>query len=523
MDRTAYRKVRPALAEPVERRLLMSATLVGTFTNQPAPPATMAGGEFATASYTVQNGTGAASSNFLPIFMLEKDTPTPGAGGDLSLAQVTSIGTSSTTTTLAAGKTATETLEFVLPPSLGNGTYYLVGEFSLTNFFASPAINVNGSTPVLSASFAPASVPTTAPLGGAISPQLQITNTGTAEAAGQEVTNYYLSTSNDPNQPLTGTAATGVYFLGSSKETLDLQAGESATESPALTLPNMASVPTGTYYLVAQGNQATPPIADPFTNNPVAVSAAISVTAAVAGPASSLVPSVSRTKLPASLISGMKTPAVATVTITNGGSTVSSGTTTVTIYLSTNSTLDSSAVPVASATRKLRIAAGKAAVVQVPLRSLPSGMANGSYYLLARVTDPTGATNAAASSATTNVSLPFVALAASLLAPKANVLKTGDSLLIKNAGNIPETTTLDYTLGFTTDAQGTMDAGSALPEHLAGRVTLRAGGTSRIHVAGWSKIASSVAAGQYYLTVFVEDASGNSSLAVSPTPVTVGS
>lgn len=528
MSRNCFLKVRPAVAEAVERRLLMAAgpSLVGTFTSQPAPPATMAGGEFAIASYTVQNTGGATLSNFLPIFVLEKDTPAPGAGGDISLAEVTSIGTSDSTSTLAAGKTATEMLAFVLPQGL-SGTYYLVGEFSLTNYFASPAINVNGSTPILAASFTPGSVPAMTSFGSTITPQLQISNTGTAEAAGQEVTNYYLSTSNDPNQPLTGTAASGVSFLGSSKESLDLQAGQAMTESPTLALPNTASVPPGTYYLVAQANQgmppSLPPIADPFSNIPVvAVSGAITITAAEAGATSPLVPSLARTKLPASLLSGMRTPTVAMVTLTNSGSSASSGSTTVTLYLSTSPTLDSTATPVAAVTRKLRVPAGRSVAVPVRLGSIPAGMTNGSYYLLARVTDASGAINSAASSGTVNIALPFVALAASLATPGANVLKTGTTLLLKNAGNISETTTIDYTVGFSSDAQGRIDVGSQMPQHRPGRVTLRPGATLRLHVSGWSKIVSSVAAGQYYLTLFVQDGSSNTSLGVSPTQVMLG-
>ncbi|HEY2587421.1 MAG TPA: hypothetical protein VGI81_16875 [Tepidisphaeraceae bacterium] len=523
MYRNFCRKVRPAVAEAVERRLLMAAgpSLAGTFTSQPAPPATMAGGEFATASYTVRNTGTAASSNFVPIFMLEKDTPTPGGGGDISLAEVASTGTSDSTSTLAAGKTATETLEFVLPQGL-SGTYYLVGEFSLTNFFASPAIDLNGSTPILSASFTSSSVPATAAFGSTITPQVQITNTGTAEAAGQELTNYYLSTSNDPNQALTGTAASGVYFLGSSKEALDLQASQVMTESPAFTLPNTASLAPGTYYLVAQANQGTPPIAGPFSNNPVAVSAGIAITAAEAGASSPVVPSLSNTKLPASLLSGMRTPTLARVTLTNSGSSVASGSTTVTLFLSTSPTLDSSATPVTAVTRKLRIPAGRSTSLAVPLKAIPAGMTNGSYYLLARVTDASGATNSAATSGTVSVATPFVALDASLATPTANVLKTGTTLLLQNAGNISETTTIDYTVGFSSDAQGQMDVGSQLPQHFAGRVTLRPGATVRLHVTGWSKIVSGLAAGQYYLTVFVEDASMNTSLGVSPTQVTVG-
>lgn len=513
------RKARPALVEAVEaRRLLAAASLVGTFTNSPAPPATMAGDEFATASYTVKNVGNAASTDFLPLFVLEQNTPAPGAGGDVALAEVNSIGAAGASSTLAAGKTATETLEFVLPANL-SGTFYIVGEFSLSNYFASAPINVNGASPALTASFVAASVPATAAFGSTVTPQVQIANSGTAQATGQEVTDYFLSTSNDPNQQL-GTGVSGVYFVGSSTEAIDLAPGQSVSEAPSLALPNTAAIPPGTYYLVAEANQGSPPVAGPFSSRAVAISDAIAVTPAGPGATSSLVPSLAATKLPAMLLSSRTTPMAAMVTIQNGGGSVSAGATRVNLYLSLTPVLDSSAVAVATVTRTLRIPASRRVSLRIPLHGVPA-ISNGAYYLLAQVVGPDGSTNAVASATTVNVAAPFVALAASLATPTANVIKAGTTLLVQNAGNISETTILDYTIGFSSDPNGVQAVGNGLPQRTAGRLVLPAGKTIRLHVSGWSKIVSGLAAGQYYLTVFVEDGSGDSSLAVSPTPVTV--
>lgn len=514
MSAVRWACARRAQVEALEDRRLLAASLVGTFTS--APPAAMAGQEMATATYTIKNvGTGPATP-FVPIFVLEENSATPGAGLAVDFAQVSSTGTNDTTNTLAAGKTATETLVFELPQNL-SGTVYIVGEFSQSNYFASAAINVNGSTPVLAAQFVAGSVPATAAMGGTLTPQLRISNNGSAETAGQENTKYYLSASNSP----TGTSGTsGFYLVGSSTESIDLLPGQSTTESPTLTLPNAAGIPTGTYYLVALANDGAIPIPDLATNSPSAVSDAIQVTAALQGPVSQLVPSVAATKLPASLLSSTRTSAVASVSIQNQGTSTYSGVTHVALYLSTSPTLDSSAAPVASVARNLRLAANRSVTLRVPLGSIPA-VANGTYYLLAQVTDPTGATNSAASLTTTTIAVPFVALAASLAPLGPNPIKSGATLEVENAGNVNDNTVLNYTLGFSTDPNGVLTVGSSAFGKTTRRVTLRHGATARFHVGKWSPIVSSLASGQYYLTVFVVDSSDNTSMAVSTTPITV--
>ena len=249
------------------------------------------------------------------------------------------------------------------------GTCYIVGQFSVSNYFASAPFDVNGLTPNLAVNFIQASVPAAATFGSTLMPQLQIANSGSADAAGTEVTDYYLSASSDPNQQL-GSGVSGVYLVGSSTESLDL-AVQTAVETPTLTLPNTATTAPGTYYLVAQANEGSPPIADPVANNPVAVSGAIALTPSTSGATSQLALSLSRTKLPSSLLSESVTPTTATIEMQNEGSSTYRGTTHLNLYLSLNATLDSSAIPVSGLTRVLSIPAHRKRVGQRPARRSP--------------------------------------------------------------------------------------------------------------------------------------------------------
>jgi hypothetical protein len=94
------------------------------------------------------------------------------------------------------------------------------------------------------------------------------------------------------------------------------------------------------------------------------------------------------------------------------------------------------------------------------------------------------------------------------------------ALSVENSGNISDSTALDYTVGFSSDPDGTAGVGTSFQSRTA-RVLIGPGKTVKVHITGWSKLVSSLPAGQYYLTVFVEDLSGNTSLAVSPTLVTI--
>ena len=96
------------------------------------------------------------------------------------------------------------------------------------------------------------------------------------------------------------------------------------------------------------------------------------------------------------------------------------------------------------------------------------------------------------------------------------------TLSVENAGNIADSTILDYTLGFSSDPQGNVTVGTSDQGRTAGRLLIRPGKTVKLHLSGWSKLLSSLTTGQYYLTAFVEDSSSNTSMAVTPTTVTVG-
>ena len=104
----------------------------------------------------------------------------------------------------------------------------------------------------------------------------------------------------------------------------------------------------------------------------VAVSGPITIAAAASGAASTLVPTLTRTTLAASVIAGKSTASTATISLQNSGSTVYSGSTHVTLYLSLSSTLDSTATGVSDVVRNVRIPAHKSVPVVVRLGAVPA-------------------------------------------------------------------------------------------------------------------------------------------------------
>jgi Lipase (class 3) len=160
------------------------------------------------------------------------------------------LATNSYTLNLDAGDSYTESKEVTLPSSINAGTYYLVAEIDADQTISSNDVNdfaVTGPIQIeasLSAQFT-GSIPSTASPGATISPGLQITDAADAADVvnGNETTEYYLSTTPDLTGIITPALATNQY-------TLNLDSGDSHTESQDVTIPD--DVASGTYYLVAQ-------------------------------------------------------------------------------------------------------------------------------------------------------------------------------------------------------------------------------------------------------------------------------
>jgi hypothetical protein len=203
------------------------------------------------------------------------------------------------------------------------------------------------------------------------------------------------------------------------------------------------------------------------------------------------------------------------VSITNSGNVASKGLTPINVTASTVSgTLGTS---ITTLSKNLNILPGKTVKVTVPIKSTPA-LADGSYFIVAQVTDPfASGTSIGSSSTTTTVAAPFITLSA-VLGPVTK-LKAGDTLTVTNSGNIAETLPLTATIGFSSDAAGASPIGGTLSASKAYHIA--PGKSAKIKSNAWVKLTSGLVTGvPYYLTVSVTDGT-HSAFAVSTTSFTL--
>lgn len=231
--------------------------------------------------------------------------------------------------------------------------------------------------------------------------------------------------------------------------------------------------------------------------------------------------------LPASLIAGARVNLQVPIAVVNGAAVASSGRTTLTLYANTVPALQGSQVVLATDTIKnLPIRAGKAVVLRLRVLSLPATLADGDYYLIATVTDSTGATTGTASTGTIDVAAPFSSIAtslASLLLPPTIVggVRTAAFAVLRltNTGN--ENYVGPLTLSLYASADPAPPSG-AIPFHalVVKRIVLRPsiGATVRLPLETDPTVA---AAGAYYIIAQSTDAAGNVSSAPSAQTVQI--
>jgi len=194
----------------------------------------------------------------------------------------------------------------------------------------------------------------------------------------------------------------------------------------------------------------------------------------ITGPASPIVPTL-LTPLPTkTLINGGKNaPIHELVRLTNSGSTTFSQKVTLTLLLSTDTTLDASDIPAATAVRTLRLRAHKSALVAFTIRSLPAG-ASGTYHILADATDASSRTTVTPSSARLTIVPAVIDLAAGLVhVPTSAKLgrKTPFSISVSNAGNIPTSGPLEIRVY--SSQSGFIDSGAVEVADIITRVPVR--------------------------------------------------
>jgi hypothetical protein len=250
----------------------------------------------------------------------------------------------------------------------------------------------NTTTPTLTPTLTHSTLPTAAVGGKAVhgSATIIVTNSTAATIKGPATVTLYASAD--------GSVDANSVSLGLVKRTLNLKPNAVSPFVLPATLP--ASLEAGTYTLLAQ-------TVDPSGNATTATAGASLV---VAAPFITLSETFQRLVLPMAVVSGTKTPVVASIKIANSGNMTSSGTTTISLYASGDgSVADGTLITFVS--RRLVIGVGKSVVTAVPLRKYPS-VPNGDYFVVAAVTDPDGGASSVSSATTVNIAAAFIDLAA---------------------------------------------------------------------------------------------------------------
>ncbi|EHR71672.1 CARDB domain-containing protein,subtilase family protease [Burkholderiales bacterium JOSHI_001] len=169
---------------------------------------------------------------------------------------------------IPAGQTRTVTATFPIPTTLTPGTYFvgtivdptnvIVEALETNNTLAGNAITINASTVDLTVTAS--SAPATAVLGSAITVSGTVTNGGTGAAAASTLS-FYLSSDNvlSANDTLVGTAAINALAAN----------GGFQLASGSVTVP--ASLPAGTYFLIAVADSANVVLESNEGNNTRAV------------------------------------------------------------------------------------------------------------------------------------------------------------------------------------------------------------------------------------------------------------
>jgi hypothetical protein len=312
----------------------------------------------------------------------------------------------------------------------------------------------------------------------------------------------------------TGTVTTDVYAYNQSAGTVELGSYSRkftwvTGKTYAVTVPIslISSTLDGTYEVYAIVQDA-------------AGSSGIAVTAqrlTVAAPFISLTPSVTRVTLASAVVGGSKSKAVATVKITNGGNVASTGTTTVGIYASPDGNTDD-AVLIEPLPKKISIKPGGSATIAVPLKLIPASL-DGTYTILAEVTDPDGQTTSVNSGTTVQVAPAFVSIAASSAVFSPSTIAAGKTatltVTLENRGNVPTTGQATIGIGLSTD--GTTEAPN--PASLFKTVALPVAKPVVLHLK--FTIPSTTEAGAYFpFLTYTQD--GDSTQTVGTARIAVG-
>jgi ELWxxDGT repeat protein len=235
-------------------------------------------------------------------------------------------------------------------------------------------------------------------------------------------------------------------------------------------------------------------------------------------PASLLVPTLGKTNLPSEVAAGSKLNASVPVVITNSGTPLK-GWVTIDLYADTGTDLDGGQFLVASEKRRILLRGSRKTIFNFSVKTLPNSLPDGSYHLIAQVTDPSGGVNSIATSQTLQVLAPIVQPAVSIttITPESNIPGRSESVAITvtNQGNAASTGG-QITLALQASNTGVL-TDVTLDETRPGLI-IPAGKSHRFRLH--FKLPSTVPAGTYFPQALVS-LNGVSATAVSSLPLTV--
>jgi len=261
------------------------------------------------------------------------------------------------------------------------------------------------------------------------------------------------------------------------------------------------SLSAGAYTLLAQASYSSTRITDATMGPALTIDA----------PFIALSDALTVQKLPSFIVSGGKTPATATVRLTNGGNITSAGPVTIALSASTGQGVVGTVI--VSVTKALSIKPGTTKSISVPLKRIPS-LADGDYFIVVQTTDPDGNISVASTTMAVTAAAPFISLSAALTTVKPTSVAAGKaisfSITITNSGNIAAMGPTTFDLGISTDGQTV----AATLVDLVRAVTL-APGASKALVLSF-KIPSAAMAGSFFPTVSITQ-SGHSASDISLT------
>jgi uncharacterized repeat protein (TIGR01451 family) len=275
---------------------------------------------------------------------------------------------------------------------------------------------------------------------------------------------------NEDNANVFVTFETADKSLLSRVDTGSVSASDRNDKTELLTRSTHGAVPASTRFALVQihfKRDANSGYNDGFADNIALV--LVTNTPSTVG----ITPTVDRSTLPTTAVSGVRTRGSLVLTLTNTSTSPNIGVDTISLLASTNGIVDSSSIPVATLKRGLGLGAGRSARFIFPVRNflLPAG----TYTLFVQTVDKYFTADNAAGP-TIVVAAPVISLAATVGAVTPATVNAGQviafTLTLQNNGNVNSPGLASIAIGITPDGTTSSAPLRIVIVHL----NLRAGG-----------------------------------------------